>query len=74
MSCFPDPPPEEEQAEIITQLLGDADVSLCPTEMRFSIEGGITNAEFDTLTLTPLFSGQGWTGAIAKGEMIAAPS
>lgn len=67
-SCFPKPTPSDEQDE----LLGDAPVQQCNPASGWEIVGGIDNATFETLTVTPSIDGSAgglWHGLITGGEI-----
>lgn len=68
-ACFESPPPRREQWE----LFGDDDVQGCNPRAHWSIAGGIDNATFETMTVTPSLDGSAgglWHGFITNGEIV----
>lgn len=67
-SCFSELTSSDEQFE----LLGDKPVQHCNPACAWKIEGGIENAEFETMTVTPSIDGSAgglWHGHITNGEI-----
>ncbi|WP_158669489.1 hypothetical protein [Bradyrhizobium guangdongense] len=67
-SCFPEPTSSDEQFA----LLGDAPVQHCNPSCGWTIAGGIENASFETMTVTPSIDGSAgglWHGFITNGEI-----
>lgn len=67
-SCFRASPPSQEQWD----LFGDDEVQGCTPGTHWQIAGGIDNATFETLTVTPSIDGSKgglWHGFITDGEI-----
>lgn len=67
-SCFAKPTPNDVQDD----LLGDAAVQRCNPAFGWTIAGGIENASFETMTVTPSIDGSAgglWHGFITGGEI-----
>lgn len=71
-SCFVESPTMREQWKIFDANLGeDNKVQGCTPGTRWSIAGGIENADFATITVTPSIDGSAggeWHGFITNGE------
>lgn len=68
-SCFPDSPSSREQWD----LFDDDDVQGCNPAAHWQIAGGIENATFETMTVTPSLDGSKgglWHGFITNGEIV----
>lgn len=67
-SCFIEPTSSDVQFD----LLGDEPVQHCNPACAWKIEGGIENASFETMTVTPSIDGSAgglWHGFITNGEI-----
>jgi hypothetical protein len=54
-------------------LFGDYNTQGCNSECAWTIEGGINNADFDSITVTPSLDGSAgglWHGLITNGEIV----
>lgn len=83
-SCFPVPTPRMEQNDFFNAALADlsdgsnADylftkVQGCKEECGWAIAGGIENASFETMSVTPSLDGSAgglWHGHITNGEIV----
>lgn len=71
-SCFSTPPPSREQWDLFEAHHGDDGVQGCNPKANWSIAGGIENASFDQMTVTPSLDGSPgglWHGFITNGEI-----
>jgi hypothetical protein len=67
-SCLVQPLSTDDQFE----LNGDAPVQQCNPACQWTIAGGIENASFETMTVTPSIDGSAgglWHGFITNGEI-----
>lgn len=73
-SCFPVPPSMHEQMDLFDALHGEHQmVQGCNPTHRWTIAGGIENATFDRMTVTPSLDGSAgglWHGYITNGEIV----
>lgn len=68
-SCFENPPPRREQWE----LFEDDDVQGCNPSAHWAVAGGIENASFETMSVTPSLDGSAgglWHGHITNGAIV----
>lgn len=73
-SCFPQPTPHDVQRAIFEEMFADDDFTIqgCNPACGWKIEGGIENATFETMTVTPSLDGSAgglWHGFITNGEI-----
>ncbi len=72
-SCFPNPPPSNEQMRLFDLMYGeDAIVQGCNPSQHWQIAGGIGGADFSTISVTPSLDGSAgglWHGFITNGEI-----
>lgn len=81
-SCFVNSPPRREQWALFAEMFkgdeddrefGRADVQGCKEGTKWAIAGGIEDADFATLTVTPSLDGSAggnWHGHITNGEIV----
>lgn len=76
-TCFPEPVGDNrrDQWELAQDAIGDdrAIIQGCNPAQRWAIAGGITAADFDTISVTPSLDGSaggGWHGFITNGEIV----
>lgn len=73
-SCFAASPARRDQWKLIKAANGnDENIQACSPGTQWTIAGGIENASFDTLTVTPSLDGSRgglWHGFIRNGEMV----
>lgn len=81
-SCFVESPPRREQWALFRSTFGEdpdfeempkPDVQGCASGTRWQIAGGIENADFETLSVTPSIDGSpggNWHGFITNGEIV----
>lgn len=76
-TCFPEPVGERrrDQWELAQDAIGDnrAVIQGCNRAHRWTIDGGIDAASFETMTVSPSLDGSaggGWHGFITNGEIV----
>ena len=73
-SCFFDPPRMRDQLTLFEAMHGeDAMVQPCNPSAHWSIAGGIGNADFSTISVTPSLDGSAgglWHGFITNGQIV----
>lgn len=73
-SCFQNPPPRREQWDLFAaHQHGDGMVQGCNPDAHWSVVGGIENANFETMSVTPSLDGSAgglWHGHITNGEIV----
>lgn len=74
-SCFVVPTPKREQFSLFISVLGEQGewgVQPCKPDFAWTVAGGIENATFETMTVTPSLDGSPgglWHGFITNGEI-----
>lgn len=73
-TCFPAPTPSKQQRNLFEAMFGDDDflVQGCNPACSWTIAGGIDNATFETMTVTPSLDGSAgglWHGFITNGAI-----
>lgn len=72
-SCFVQPMKISDQMELFESVHGEEGVQPCKKSFAWSVEGGIANADFGTISVTPSLNGSDgglWHGFITKGEIV----
>ena len=74
-SCFPVPPSNREQWDIWEDFYPNYQgmIQGCNPSHRWTIAGGIENASFETMTVTPSLDGSAgglWHGFITDGNIV----
>lgn len=72
-SCFIKTPPSRKQWALFAAQSFKKDVQGCREGTGWNIEGGIDNADFSTITITPSLDGSAgglWHGFIRGGEIV----
>lgn len=73
-SCFAEPTKMSVQLDLFDQMHGeDAIVQPCRQDFAWAIVGGIENADFPTMSVTPSLDGSAgglWHGHITNGEIV----
>ncbi|MCF6120913.1 hypothetical protein L2449_29230 [Mesorhizobium muleiense] len=74
-SCFETPPPHKEQFAIFNEMeqYGATLIQGCNPKARWRIAGGIDNASFETMSVTPSLDGSPgglWHGFITNGQIV----
>lgn len=73
-SCFPDPPSRRDQMQLFAAMHGeDVIVQGCNPNAHWQIAGGIDNAAFETISITPSLDGSPgglWHGFITNGLIV----
>lgn len=73
-TCWPTPISSDSQQTIHDDILGEDEiVQGCNGSHRWQIAGGIENADFETMTVTPSLDGSAgglWHGYITNGEIV----
>lgn len=73
-SCFVANTPRRAQADLFEAMFGEDDYSVqfCDPTCAWKVKGGIENASFETMTVTPSLDGSKgglWHGFITNGEI-----
>jgi hypothetical protein len=72
-SCFVEKVPHRDQQDAFTAMFGAPHaVQGCNQDMAWTVEGGIENASFDTMTVRPSIDGSAgglWHGFITNGQI-----
>lgn len=73
-SCFAEALPRQVQWQLFDEVFGEAGtIQGCKPEFAWTIEGGIENATFETMTVSPSLDGSAgglWHGHITGGEIV----
>ena len=72
VTCFVEPTQHDDQEIAVHAAVGETDMwQGCNEKVGWKFDGGIENASFDTLTITPSLDGgpHWWHGFVTKGDI-----